>query len=167
MDPVVTGAIIGAVPALLAAGLAAWATSRVSNRTLAADNAKWLREKRADIYVDTIRAFHQAQGWANGIESGDTRETLKVILEERKEFLSDRASDYTARLFAFGSRNSYDAAISAWDAERALWKVVGTLIKDGGKIGSNDDSVTGYQKDFKDKIPIFLNLVVADLQSIK
>ena len=62
MNPVVQGALIGAIPALMAAALATWAavrTSRVSleqtNLTLAVDHARWLHDSRMDLYVKMLK----------------------------------------------------------------------------------------------------------------
>lgn len=59
MNPAILGALIGTIPGTLAAGQTAWVSmrsSRVSQEqarlTLKADHDRWLRERRADVYVE-------------------------------------------------------------------------------------------------------------------
>jgi hypothetical protein len=62
LNPIVLGALIGAIPALLAGALSTWAAvrgGRVSlertELTLRADHERWLREKRCDLYIEMIK----------------------------------------------------------------------------------------------------------------
>src|SRR5215469_3117799 len=67
MNPIVLGALISAGPVLAASALGARATVRTAGvsaeqteLTLAADPARWLRDKQSDVYVATIRFVQDA-----------------------------------------------------------------------------------------------------------
>jgi hypothetical protein len=67
MNPIVLGALISAGPVLAASALGAWATVRTAQvsagqteLTLAADHARWLRDKQSDVYVAMIRLVQDA-----------------------------------------------------------------------------------------------------------
>src|SRR5437660_175493 len=68
MNPAILGALIGAIPGTLAAGLATWASVRSSGIslqqtriTLAANHDRWLLEKRADVYLDLLQFTQDAK----------------------------------------------------------------------------------------------------------
>lgn len=166
MNPIVLGAIIGAVPTVVTAGVAAWAASRVSNRTLGADHAKWLREKRADIYVDLIQSLHDAQAKINGIERGDTLKEFEPVDQQRRNFNNEHASDYSARLYAYGTASSYKTGVAASNAELDAWKEARKELKEGQEI-TLDAPLKQAIDDFSDKLWPFLELVVKELQSFR
>lgn len=70
MNPAIAGALIGAVPGTLAAALATWASIQSSKTnlqqtklTLVGDHSRWMREKRADSYIEMMAYLRE-----NGIQ---------------------------------------------------------------------------------------------------
>jgi hypothetical protein len=166
VNPIVLGAIIGSVPTVVTAGLAAWAASRVNNRTLGADHAKWLREKRSDIYVAVAQSLHEAQASIHGIERGDTSEEFGPVDRERRKFTNEHASDYSARLFAYGTGSAYETGIAASNAEVRVWKEARKELAEKQKI-TLDAPLKQAIDDFSEKLWPFLSLVVKELQSFR
>jgi hypothetical protein len=166
VNPIVLGAIIGAVPALITAGLAAWAASRVNNRTLAAEHSKWLRDKRSDVYVEMSRALHDAQMSINYIGPKSSPKNLRELAEEGKKFRTEKASDLTARLFAYGTNAAYETCIETWAAERRVWVAVEKELADGDAI-TLGESLKKEIDDFQENIWSFLQIVVKEIQTFR
>jgi hypothetical protein len=98
MDPLILGAIIGAVPGSLAAGLSTWAAVRAgkinlsqTRLTLATEHQQWLRDKRSELYVDLL--FHAEQLYlrrqaiicsSREIIEADRQEVVAIVNEYRK-----------------------------------------------------------------------------------
>lgn len=62
------GVILGAVPVLISSALGLWATVRTSRAnfieaqlTIAADQARWLRSQRSDLYIEMVRMLRVAR----------------------------------------------------------------------------------------------------------
>ena len=97
MNPIVLGALIGAIPALLAGALSTWAAvrgGRVSleqtELTLRADHERWLREKRCDLYIEMIKLLREDSKIRTALirEGEVTDEQRRKILEAAGRYVS-------------------------------------------------------------------------------
>jgi hypothetical protein len=112
MNPIVLGALIGAIPALLAATLATWAavrSGRVSleqtELTLRADHERWLREKRCDLYIEMGKFLHENSSMRRVlIRKGEVADEQKqMILEAAGHYDGEAWTDLLVRAAALGS----------------------------------------------------------------
>jgi hypothetical protein len=130
MNPVVLGALIGAIPALLAAALATWAavrTSRISieqtQLTHAADHARWLRDKRCELYVETIKFVSVLSMHREAILAGMSRSVIEDAMTAA--ILPDDdpvVIDLMARGDAFASTAAAAAFHQALTSDSAAWE---------------------------------------------
>jgi hypothetical protein len=68
VSQLVQGVILGGVPVLISSALGLWATVRTSRGnfieaqlTIAADQARWLRGQRSDLYIEMVRMLRVAR----------------------------------------------------------------------------------------------------------
>ena len=120
MNPVILGAIIGAVPGTAAATLSTWAALRAGKMnfsqtqlTLATEHQQWLRNKRSKVYVDLLAhaewLFTRRQKIVHSLSNitDDNRCEVQAILDEygkpESKALVARADTYapsdTAEMF--------------------------------------------------------------------
>jgi hypothetical protein len=131
MNPIVLGAIIGAVPALIGSALTVWVTRRADTArlrqaelTIAAEHAQWLRDRRSDLYPEMIKfakglddcRFHAAAGPKADMRTavGRTLDALEfhVSLPDLMDRVAAFASDYTTATF----HNVIDSDCRFWQA---------------------------------------------------
>ncbi len=120
VNPVILGAIIGAVPGTAAATLSTWAALRAGKMnlsqtqlTLATEHQQWLRNKRSEVYVDLLtyaeQLFTRRQKVVHSLSdiTDDNRCEVQAILDEygklESKALVARADTYassdTAEMF--------------------------------------------------------------------
>ena len=145
MNPIVLGALIGAIPALLAGALATWAavrSGRVSleqtELTLRAEHERWLREKRIELYVEMLRFVHDGTGRQGAlIRKGKVTEEQKwEVLETMSTYGGEVLHDLAARAIAIASGEVNEAFTDAADAVNAVWAAILALIK-----AANEDAI--------------------------
>jgi hypothetical protein len=133
MNPIVLGALIGAIPALLAGALATWAavrTSRVSleqtELTLAAEHARWLRDKQAEMYVEMIRFLQQAMLKRTMVtsKSAVTEDLVREIDEAATSYGRSPLFDLTVQGRAFASSEVNEAFAAAMLADNYVWRAL-------------------------------------------
>lgn len=139
MNPIVLGALIGAIPALLAGALATWAavrSGRVSleqtELTLRAEHERWLREKRSELYVEMITFIHQGtRSQAALIRKGEvTAGQRSEVMETMSSYGSETLADLAARGIAIASGEVSVAFADAAGAVQDVWQAVLALLKE-------------------------------------
>lgn len=133
MNPVVLGALIGAIPGTIAAALATWASVRAGK--LAAEqvrlaqvteHATWLRDKRSDVYVEGIRFLHQASVWRqelirSGAAASLLHDQVRKILDSYGEL---PWHDRLARAEAYLPGDASSLYLAAAEDDWAIWRFV-------------------------------------------
>jgi len=124
-DNLITGA--SAVTASLGA---VWLTGRHGYRTatlaLAADHARWLRDKRSEVYVELVR-FVQRVG-NRRLDMIREREVTEDLEQEARELLNSYGTqpllDLLALAQTYASEDAGDAFLRASEADLAVWRLV-------------------------------------------
>jgi hypothetical protein len=139
MNPIVLGALIGAIPALLGGALATWAAMRSSRismdqteLTLRADHERWLREKRCDLYVEMIKLLREDSSTRRALirEGEVTDEQRRKILEAAGHYRGGDLTELTVRGTAIASDQVSIAFIKAAEAGQLVWQAVIDVIRD-------------------------------------
>jgi hypothetical protein len=133
MNPAIVGALIGAIPGTLAAALATWASIQASRTnlqqtelTLAGDHARWIREKRADIYVEMLQFILEADRQRNLIiyPRADVAAVKTVCDDAEKKYNSSSMVELFAKAEAYVSKEAANKFNVAWGADQAVWRSV-------------------------------------------
>lgn len=123
MNPAILGALIGAIPGTIAAGLATWSSVRSARTALTSDHDRWLREKRSDTYLDMLHLISDAQTrrWSV-LEPQEVTEEMKRQINDGYEiYNTDRVSSLIARGWAYASWDAGKAFDEAWEADKKVW----------------------------------------------
>jgi len=162
MDPIVEGALIGAVPALLGGALATWAALRASRISLeqtelalAADHARWLRDKRSDIYVEmykwvTNASMNRSRLIKDGPVTPDLAYQIATTLDAH---ISPAFENFGAGTDVLASSSAVAAFRRAANADKAVWQsIIGSKEKEivlagplGRLTGIADTVATGLK----------------------
>jgi hypothetical protein len=143
MNPIVLGALISAGPVLAASALGAWATVRTAQvsagqtgLTLAADHARWLRDKQSDVYVAMIRLVQDAT-----MHRVDVIRYIEFNLNLPEEIHETIASyegeplrDLLVMAQAYASREVGDAFKQATEADLAVWNGLAVAVESAGPL---------------------------------
>jgi hypothetical protein len=143
MNPIVLGALISAGPVLAASALGAWATVRTAGvsadqteLTLAADHARWLRDKQSDVYVAMIRFVLDAT-----MHRADVIRYIEHNLHLPEEIHETIASyegqplrDLLVMAQAYASREVGDAFRQATEADLAVWNGLAAAMESTGPM---------------------------------
>jgi hypothetical protein len=183
MNPAIIGALIGAIPGTLAAGLTTWASIKSSqfslqqtNYTLAAEHDRWLRDKRSDVYVDILKFARNAQVRRYRImNSRDTRiglkETVrKEVTAEIKDAIRFGLDSYwapeveqiVARTYAYASKEVIAAFQQAWGSDLASWSLADDSVEDGYLLITEELRQRLMNADAERET--LVNMIVQDLQ---
>jgi len=143
MNPIVLGALISAGPVLAASALGARATVRTAGvsaeqteLTLAADHARWLRDKQSDVYVAMIRFVQDAT-----MHRPDVIRYIEHNLDLPEEIHETIASyegqplrDLLVMAQAYASREVGDAFRQATEADLAVWNRLAAAVESTGPM---------------------------------
>jgi gas vesicle protein len=123
MNPVVLGALVGAVPGTVAAGLTTWSAGRSARASLAADYNRWLREKRADTYVDMLKFPRTSQMRRSVLETPQeiTEQKVRELKQMYQIFEADETTGLWARASAYAAPGTAQAFRHSWETERDVW----------------------------------------------
>jgi hypothetical protein len=142
MNPIVLGALISAGPVLAASALGAWATVRTAQvsagkteLTLAADRARWLRDKQGDVYVAMIRLVQDAtMHRADVIRYIDLSLNLPEEIHETIASYEGERRDLLVTAQAYASREVGDAFRQATEADLAVWNGLAVAVESAGPV---------------------------------
>jgi hypothetical protein len=143
MNPIVLGALISAGPVLAASALGAWATVRTAGvsadqteLTLAADHARWLRDKQSDVYVAMIRFMQDAT-----MHRADVITYIEHNLHLPEDIHETIASyegqplrDLLVMAQAYASREVGDAFRQATEVDLAVWNGLAAAVESTGPM---------------------------------
>jgi hypothetical protein len=130
VNPVITGALIGAIPGTLAAGLTMWAAIhsnrfnlRQTSLILEAEHDRWLREKRADVYVDILQYARGAEVRRISLQTSltDPLKRTNIINEGRERYWAPETQTIIARANAYASPQVANAFGRVWDSDQEVW----------------------------------------------
>jgi hypothetical protein len=166
MNPAVLGALIGAVPGTLAPGLATWASIQSGRTnleqtklTLADDYSRWVREKRADSYVEMLRFLRAAELKRAEIcdmpaTAADVENIRKAVQAYKDTSLSSQAVDVFAKADPYVSKEADDDFRAAWDASRNFWQLARKQAESGkldrDELDEEDNRATDADMKFRE-----------------
>jgi hypothetical protein len=143
MNPIVLGALISAGPVLVASALGTWATVRTARvsidqteLTLAADHARWLRDKQSDVYVEMIRFVQDAtMQRADVIRDFEFDQRLPEHIHETiASYEGQSLRELLVQAQAYASRNVGEAFRQATDADLAVWRGLAVAVEIEGPV---------------------------------
>jgi hypothetical protein len=148
MNPIVLGALISAGPVLVASALGTWATVRTARvsadqteLTLAADHARWLRDKQSDVYVSMIRFVQDAtMHRADVIMYFEGNPDLPDEIHETiASYQGQALRDLLVTAQAYASRDVGEDFNQAAEADLAVWNGLAAAVEaDGPMVVSAD-----------------------------
>jgi hypothetical protein len=178
MNPAILGALIGAIPGTIAASLTTWTSIRISNAnqaqttlTLTSEHAKWLREKRSEVYVDLLTHVNKAEiAWntlseADGEEKTEALKTSLLTLYQNRQGATDisnlaaRAGSYTATSTSYTYINMVNVDTDIWFEVREEISSGNKLFKISPKLASLIDQANIYSNRLN-------KAAVSDLQTL-
>jgi hypothetical protein len=166
MNPVVLGALIGVIPGTLAAGLATWSSTRSAHLALAADHDRWLREKRADVYVDMLQFVREAEMRRHAIfVSNEVSSDIRHAIQEGYEtYRRAETQQLVARIYAYTSNNATAAFFVVWYSDQGLWRLAEDNIE--GKSLKISDELEQAKEDADKGTKDFYQSARNDLQAL-
>jgi hypothetical protein len=178
MNPAILGALIGAIPGTIAATLTTWTSVRVSNASqaqtalaLTSEHAKWLREKRSEVYVDLLTQVTNAEvGWNTLSETKG-----KEITEDLKERLLkvNRARGSTAEIANLAARaGSYTATSTSYtfinmiNLDTDIWAEARKMLDSGDEHFFASPDMIGWIAEAQIYVTRLNEMAVSDLQTL-
>jgi hypothetical protein len=154
----------GTVFASLRSGKTAMKQARQSQE---AEHVKWLRERRADAYLEAIRILHKTRTCYAQLERGDKRDRVEKLLTEtgRRIIESADLSDLSARIYAFGTTKAYAAFHEATIADTQVFEAVNREL-DKHRALHFDEGVTQTLLIYQSKQWAFLQIAAKELQTL-
>jgi hypothetical protein len=131
MNPAILGALIGAIPGTIAAGLATWSSVRTSYVTLAGDHDRWLRERRADTYVELLQFLRNAEVRRAVIliPQEVTAEIQRKIKDGFEIHTTSEMYGLAARAYAYTSDEAFTAFTAALSRDLEVWQMAQGRVK--------------------------------------
>jgi hypothetical protein len=104
--------------------------------TQLAEHANWLRDKRADLYVELLAFVREAKIHRHKMITPDvTKEALcqeaPAVLDAHK---TAEMQDRIARSYAFASRGAGEAFRQAWEADVDAWRAATEEITQSDRL---------------------------------
>jgi hypothetical protein len=171
MNPAIVGALIGAIPGTLAAGLTTWAAVRAgyvnleqTRQALKADHDRWLREKRADVYVDLLRFVREAdRNRFLLLRSQEATDDIRHSVQARRDvYVTPETQELFAQGAAYASDEAYAAFAKTWRSDQKVWRLASKSLETGYLDIDHelDEAMADADKKFND----FRLIVRHDLQ---
>lgn len=177
MNPVILGAVIGAVPGTLAAALGTWAAVRSgkvnlsqTQLTLATEHQQWLRDRRSEIYVELLahaeQLFLRRQTivYRLGDVTDEDRKKVQAILDEYEK---PESRELEAKADAFAPPDTaemYGGMVRMMDF--GFWAVVHLKMNDPACSRFEIDANVKGMLDYADEgLTILRRLAARDLQT--
>lgn len=149
MNPAILGALIGAIPGTLAAGLTTWVSIqsnlfnlKQAQLTFSEEHERWLREKRADVYVEILQFTRDAEvrryrviGTPDRVNKQLTKDEIEHEVENGLDiYWRPDTQQLIARVYAYASDSVGKAFEKAWNRDLELWSAAKDSIEDGNQI---------------------------------